>query len=116
MVCQHRRNVPQPPLPPPPPTLYLLVIPGTNRTILIFCLILQNSAKQKQQGLEVKNILSDLKSPMFITIVIGLGLVFLVFLTGLSGISIADLDARTRPKIQAMLVKLENVWVSEISS
>ena len=53
---------------------------------------------------------------MFITIVIGLGLVFLVFLTGLSGISIADLDARTRPKIQAMLVKLENVWVSEISS
>ena len=80
MVCQHRRNVPQPP--PPPQPLYLLVIPGTNLTILIFCLILQNSAKQKQQGLEVKNILSDLKSPMFITIVIGLGLVFLVFLTG----------------------------------
>ncbi|KAM7434885.1 hypothetical protein ABFA07_015103 [Porites harrisoni] len=43
---------------------------------------IKNSAKQKQQGLEVKNILSDLKSPMFITIVIGLGLVFLVFLTG----------------------------------
>ncbi|CAH3025287.1 unnamed protein product, partial [Porites evermanni] len=41
-----------------------------------------NSPKQKKQGLEVKNMLSDLKSPMFITIVIGLGLVFLVFLIG----------------------------------
>lgn len=47
---------------------------------------LQNSsidsgAKQEQQGLEVNNILGDLKSPMFITAVVGLGAVFLVFVS-----------------------------------
>ena len=56
-------------------------------------------AKQEHQGLEVKNILSDLKSPMFITVVIGLGVVLLCSLVLIFGRSITNEDARTRPKI-----------------